>query len=184
MKRPRLYLFLLWIAAVTAHPGSGLCQDLSDAQKRAVVYDMYEDYRKSFPAVPSIPPSEAMALLDAGQAVFVDAREPVEVAVSRIPGAVTEEAFLQSPDAYAGKTVIGYCTISYRSGLLAQQLAERGIIMHNLAGGILAWTLEGGRVVDSKGATVQRIHVYGPKWNFPPKGYEAVMFGILRRWNP
>lgn len=181
MKRPRFYFFLLCFAAVTVHSGSGLCQELSDAQKRAVVYEMYEDYRSAFPAVHSIPPLEAMALLDAGRAVFVDARQPEEVAVSRIPGAVTEEIFLQSPDAFSGKTVIGYCTISYRSGLLAQQLAEKGIEMHNLAGGILAWTLEGGRVVDPKGATVRRIHVYGPKWNFPPEGYEAVMFGILKR---
>ena len=43
----------------------------------------------------------------------------------------------------------------------------------NLQAGILGWVLEGGSVFDKKGKT-NRIHVYGPKWNYPPEGYDAV----------
>jgi len=69
--------------------------------------------------------------------------------------------------------VIGYCTISYRSGKLAESLAPRGITMLNLEGGLLAWVHAGGKLFDRAGET-RRIHVYGRKWNLAPQDYEAI----------
>jgi sodium/bile acid cotransporter 7 len=181
MTLPRvLFLILLAIAGVSG-PGVAQGRNLTDAQKLTKVYDMYNDYRKEFPEVADISPKDAMALLAQGKAVFVDTRSAAEIAVSKIPGAVTGKDFLKSPERYADKTIIVYCTISYRSGLFARKLAKQGIEATNLKGGILAWTLEGGKVVDSHGKTVHRIHVYGEKWNYPPDGYKAVTFGRLDR---
>jgi len=91
-----------------------------------------------------------------------------------IPGAVTEEQFLGNIEQYKNRIIIGYCTISYRSGKLAQELVNKqGITMYNLRGGLLAWVHDGGKIVNSKGET-KRIHVYGRKWNLAPSGFEAV----------
>lgn len=136
---------------------------------------MYEGYkRKSFPGVVDVEPRLAMDLAERPEVLFVDVRPPEERDVSTIPGAVAEETFLNNLEQYKDHIIIGYCTISYRSGKLAQELmARKGITMYNLRGGLLAWLHDGGKVVDGKGET-KRIHVYGRKWNLAPSAYEAV----------
>jgi sodium/bile acid cotransporter 7 len=146
---------------------------MSDSEKSAKVMAMYGDYKKDFPGVQDIEPAEAMRLFQAGQALFIDVRKQKEQAVSMLPGAVTEKQFLKDPEPYRDRTLIGYCTISYRSGKLAEKLKARGITLLNLKGGLLAWVYAGGRVYDKNGET-QRIHVYGKKWNLGPKDYEGI----------
>ena len=181
MSLRRLMVVLIAVVAGLGPPAAVGAETLTDPEKLAAVYRMYAQYRQEFSAVKDIAPAAAMAKFTAGTAVFVDTRKPAEIAVSKIPGAVTEEKFLEAPDRHAAKTVIGYCTISYRSGLFAEKMAERGIEMVNPKGGILAWTLEGGPVVDPEGNVVRRLHVYGKEWNYAPEGYEVEMFGWLDR---
>ena len=100
--------------------------------------------------------------------------------VSMLPHAITQEEFLKDPGKYKDKTVVAYCTISYRSGKFAEEMAKKGIPILNLKGGLLAWVLEGGKVYDSHGET-KRIHVYGKEWDYPPAGYESVKFGLFDR---
>lgn len=162
--------------------GTGVSADqLSDDEKKSTVYSMYTEYKKAFPAVSDISPQDAMILADSENAVFVDIREPAEINVSKIPRAITREAFLKDASAHSDKTVITYCTISYRSGVFADEMAGRGITVINLQGGILAWTLAGGVVVDPDGQPVRRLHVYGKRWNLPPSGYTVKMFGWIDR---
>jgi sodium/bile acid cotransporter 7 len=111
--------------------------------------------------------------LQEGKALFIDVREPKEQAVSMLPSSVAAEEFLKDPGRYGDRVLIGYCTISYRSGKLAQQLAAQGITVLNLRGGILAWAHAGGKLQDRSGET-RRIHVYGRKWDLAPQGYETV----------
>jgi sodium/bile acid cotransporter 7 len=146
---------------------------LSNDEKRLKIEAMYRNYKRNFAGVTDITPAEAMELLRAGRAVFVDVREKQEQEVSMLPGAVTEQEFLQHPERYGDKVVIGYCTISYRSGVLAEKLKARGITMLNLEGGMLAWLHAGGKIYDRAGET-RRMHVYGRKWNLAPKDYEAL----------
>ncbi len=146
---------------------------LSDDEKRLKVEAMYRDYKRNFAGVTDITPAEAMELLRAGRAVFVDVREEKEQKVSMLPGAVTEQEFLQHPERYRDKVVIGYCTISYRSGVLAEKLKARGMTMLNLEGGMLAWLHAGGKIYDRAGET-RRMHVYGRKWNLAPRDVEAI----------
>ena len=174
--------WISWIAGCLAatwafSSGAGFrvqAQDsLSDAEKRLKIEAMYRDYKRNFAGVTDMAPAEAMDLLRAGRAVFVDVRERKEQEVSMLPGAVTESEFLKHPERYRDKVVIGYCTISYRSGVLAERLKARGIDMVNLQGGMLAWVHAGGKVYDRAGET-RRVHVYGRKWNLAPKDYEAL----------
>lgn len=148
-------------------------EGMSDSEKRAKVEAMYRDYKRDFAEVEDIEPTAAMKLLQEGRALFIDVREEREQRVSMLPGAVTERQFLKDPAAYAGRTLIGYCTISYRSGKLAARLKKEGTPILNLRGGLLAWVHDGGKVYDQSGET-RRIHVYGRKWNLAPKNYEAV----------
>jgi sodium/bile acid cotransporter 7 len=178
-KMPRLFcaLILLWCFAGVA----GADQELSDAEKKETVYRMYAGYKRDFPEVKDISPRQAMALLARDRVVFVDTREPAEMAVSMLPGAVSEKDFFNQLSDYKDKTIVSYCTISYRSGKFASRVAKQGITVINLQGGILAWTLEGGKVYDQDGNGVKRIHVYGDTWDYAPEGYESVKFSLWRQ---
>lgn len=151
---------------------------LPDEEKRKKVVEMYEDYkRSSFPDIEDIAPQEALKLLDQGNVLFVDIRSHNEQEISTLPNAITEEEFRQDPNAYADRVIIGYCTISYRSGLFAREFKEKGIRVLNLKGGLLGWVHEGGKVYDRKGET-KLVHVYGKKWDLAPNEYETRFFKV------
>ncbi|MEE4355444.1 MAG: rhodanese-like domain-containing protein [Desulfococcaceae bacterium] len=152
-------------------------EEMRDERKKKIVYGMYSDYKKEFPHITDISPKEAMLLLKKGKALFVDTRKKAEMQVSMLPEAVSQAVFTEHPEKYAGRTWIAYCTIAYRSGKFAEKMRQKGIRIYNLRGGILAWTLEGGKIYDEKGKS-RRIHVYGEKWDYVPDGYESVTFGL------
>lgn len=152
---------------------------LSDADKLTKIYGMYANYKqKSFSKVMDISPQEAMALANQGQVVFVDVRKPPEIKIAKLPGAISQLEFLDDPSRYTGKTIVGYCTISFRSGQLAKELARQGIAMINLRGGILAWAHAGGKVYNHNGEETHRLHVYSKRWDLAPEGYTTIKF----RW--
>ena len=146
---------------------------MSDEARRLKVEAMYENYKRAFPGVRDISAQEALRLQEESKVVFVDERDPEEQAVSMLPGALTARQFLENPERYRDHLVVGYCTISYRSGKLALKLGKKGITMVNLRGGILAWLHAGGKVCKD-GRPVKRVHVYGRKWDLPPAEYETV----------
>jgi rhodanese-related sulfurtransferase len=142
--------------------------------RKKAVQDLYENYKRCFPEVPEVPPGEAMALLKDGKAVFVDVRPAVERSVSRLPGALSKQEFLRSPDRYQGKTVIAYDTVGYRSGLFVERLRGQSICIANLQGGLLGWLHAGGKIYDDNGCETRRVHVYGMIWNYAPSGFETL----------
>lgn len=174
--------FWIWLVLLTVSlPGfraSGETE-LTDEQKKDAVYQQYGEYKKDFPTVSDITPTAAIALLKQGGVVFIDTRKPEEMAVSMLPAAIDEETYLKAPASFEGKTPVAYCTIGYRSGIFAREMEAKGILVRNLSGGIVAWALEGGPLFDKSGET-KRIHVYGEKWNYAPKGYETVVFGFFK----
>jgi len=170
------YLVLLFVFALASicYQSFAAVSHLSNGEKKRIVYEMYNDYKKkSFPDVQDISPDMAMKLMKSERVVFVDTRTLRERRVSMLPGALSVKEFQKDLDDYRDKIIISYCTISYRSANLTRKLAEKGFTAYNLAGGLLAWVLEGGKVYDSSGAT-KRIHVYGERWDYPPEGYKAV----------
>ena len=163
---------LVWLIP---SPASCIAQSLSDADKSQRVMAMYADYREDFPGIEEIDAAAAIALVGDRDVVFVDVREPEEQAVSMIPGAVTSEVFMAGLAYFRGQRIIGYCTISYRSGKLAAKLDREGITMTNLEGGLLAWVHAGGPLVRGN-RPVQEMHVYGRKWDMAPAAIETVHF--------
>jgi sodium/bile acid cotransporter 7 len=155
---------------------AGICYAdslLSDNQKQQKIQSMYEKYKKRFPGVDDISAQDAMDLMKKKPVVFVDIRQSEEQAISMLPHAITGKEFLQNPGAYKDHTIISYCTISYRSGKLAEKLKKKGIHMINLRGGLLAWLHAGGKVYRD-GRSVRRVHVYGKKWDLAPSHFETV----------
>ena len=145
---------------------------LGDKVKQQKVESLYAEYKKSFPEVADLSAQEAIALMENRPVLFVDFREPEEQAVSMLPRAIPGRVFLKNPEVYKDNIIIAYCTISYRSGKLAEKLKKKGLRIINLRGGILAWLHAGGRVYKDN-APVNRVHVYGRKWDLAPTGYES-----------
>jgi rhodanese-related sulfurtransferase len=98
--------------------------------------------------VTRIPPADAQALLASGSAVLVDVREPHEVAVGRIPGAlhVPLRTLAASPREHlAGDgPFLFVCAHGMRS-LTAAALAERAGLseVYSVDGGTARWAAEG-----------------------------------------
>lgn len=173
-------LGLVFLVMVICHR-DGPAEPLSDLQKEKTVFEMYAKYKKDFPEVTDITPKEAMQLLvQKKRVVLVDVRTPEEQRVSMLPGAISRDEFLRHLDSYRDQVIIGYCTISYRSGKLAQELRREGITMLNLQGGLLAWLHEGGQVY-SQGMETLKVHVYGTKWDLAPARYQTVK-GRISLW--
>ena len=94
-----------------------------------------------------IGPAELKALLDQGQALVIDVREPGEFAAEHIAGAVNlplssfDPARLPAAD---GKTVILQCAGGKRSGMALDRCAKaQAAIDTHLAGGLGAWKSAG-----------------------------------------
>jgi len=148
-------------------------ESLTDAAKKREIEEMYEGYKKHFPDVKDFSAGQVLQLMDREKVVFVDIRKTKEQAVSMIIEAITEMEFRRNPSAYRNYIVIGYCTIGSRSGKLARKLKKKGISMFNMRGGILAW-LHAGGIVHKDGQPVNRVHVYGRRWNLAPSAMKSV----------
>jgi rhodanese-related sulfurtransferase len=108
--------------------------------------------------VPSISPQEAKALVGTADVLFLDVREPAEVAASgkvagalAIPrGLVEFRADPASPmrDAAFGraKTIVAYCASGGRSALVGKTLKDMGYTDVRNLGGFKGWVDAGGEV--------------------------------------
>jgi rhodanese-related sulfurtransferase len=130
---------------------------------------------------PLIKPWELMKLMDDSNLILVDVRQPEEQAVSMIPGAFSPQEFsntFTSPSSLAGKAIITYGTISYRSGIYADQLFSMGLPVRNLQGGLLAWTHIKGPLIrkdEKKGqVSTKEVHIYSEEWNYVHPDYTAI----------
>jgi sodium/bile acid cotransporter 7 len=155
--------------------------DPGDAEKEAAVYRLYASYEHRFPAVRGISAEGARSLHQQGRVIFVDVREPAEMDVSMLPDAVSKREYSAHPDRFQNKTAIAYCTIGLRSGEFADKMAEQGITVFNMEGGILAWLWAGGILQGAGERTVEQVHVYAEKWDLAPSGYKTVRFGFWQR---
>jgi len=163
---PLLYLIIFAQAL-------GAAESLTDVAKKRKIEEMYKGYKKHFSKVKDFSAGQTLQLMDREKVILVDIRKTKEQAVSMITGAITEMEFTRNPSAYRDYIVIGYCTIGSRSGKLARKLKKKGISMFNMQGGILAW-LHAGGIVHKDGKPVNRVHVYGSKWNLAPSAMKSV----------
>jgi len=108
--------------------------------------------------VPRISPEEAKALVGRTDVLFLDVREPAEVATSRkVPGALAiprglvefraDPASALHDKAFdRTKTVVAYCASGGRSALVGKTLKEMGYDNVRNLGGFKGWLDAGGEV--------------------------------------
>ena len=109
-------------------------------------------------AVPRISPDEAKAMLGRADVLFLDVREPAELAASgKVPGALAiprglvefraDPASALHDKAFdPAKTVVAYCASGGRSALVGKTLKEMGYNNVRNLGGFKGWLDAGGEV--------------------------------------
>ncbi len=105
--------------------------------------------------------------------IIVDARSEIERALSIIPGALSKEEFEKDMETYRGGKILVYCTVGCRSGAYARELQKQGFQPFDLWGGVLSWAWAGKEYVTPEGLPTRAVHVFGPRWNVLPEGYEG-----------
>lgn len=108
--------------------------------------------------VPRISPDDAKALVGRADVLFLDVREPSEVAASgKVPGALAvprglvefradPESALHDSAFGRAKTVVAYCASGGRSALVGKTLKEMGYSDVRNLGGFKGWLDAGGEV--------------------------------------
>jgi len=109
-------------------------------------------------AVPRISPDEAKGLLGRADVLFLDVREPAEVATSgKVPGALAvprglvefraDPASPMHDKAFdRAKTIVCYCASGGRSALVGKTLKDMGYDKVRNLGGFKGWADAGGPV--------------------------------------
>ena len=109
------------------------------------------------------------AAQEISSAQYLDARAYEEYEVSHIPGAQWvgyddfEASRVEGLD--PNRPVIVYCSVGYRSGKIAEQLAELGFEeAYNLYGGIFEWSNQGFSLVNAEETPTEEVHGFSPAW--------------------
>lgn len=62
------------------------------------------------------------------------------------------------------RPIVVYCSVGYRSSILARKLQDKGFTnVYNLEGSIFKWANEGRPLVQGK-VTVHKVHPYNAHW--------------------
>lgn len=136
-------------------------QSASDA-----LTDYCASLKVKFPNVPTVTPSELAALQNTP--LLLDVREAGEFAVSHLAGAHRAEenvvAQLDRLGIRADSPIVVYCSVGYRSSLLAVKLQEAGFQnVRNLEGSLFAWANAGLPLVNA-GGPAEGAHPYSILW--------------------
>jgi len=123
--------------------------------------------RRDFPEVnPLLPRDLAERLENPETVVLIDARDPLEFAVSHLPGAVNLRTVKEVKEHLSARkavpgTLIVYGAIGFRAAGLADDLLSSGRgNVEILEGGIFRWANENRPLVDPRGETVTQVHPY------------------------
>ncbi len=88
----------------------------------------------------AVDPGEASRLVEAGDAILIDVREPEEWAAGHALSATHMPlAALRPGDLPRDKIIVAVCRSGNRSGKAAEQLRTAGLDVRNLTGGMSAW---------------------------------------------
>ncbi len=116
---------------------------------------------------------------DIDNVVLLDAREKNEFDISHLQGAIwvgyNDFNMNRLKGIDKGKTIVVYCSVGYRSGVVGEKIENAGFeSVYNLYGGIFEWVNTGGLITDKTGET-PKIHGYDAKWAAFVKKGEVVL---------
>ncbi|QDS97369.1 rhodanese-like domain-containing protein [Adhaeretor mobilis] len=167
-----IFLSLSLLAFLVTGPFGGAQQMLGAKSIEEAILQ----FEPQFSDVRNIEPAQWQRIsqdVTQGDFVLVDVRTQEERAVSVIPRSISYSEYQANRSQYKNHQVVVYCTIGYRSALVARQLCQQGENAVNLRGGILRWIQLGGSLKDQAGEQIKEVHTYGQAWNFVPTDYVA-----------
>ncbi|TWU38723.1 molybdopterin biosynthesis protein MoeB [Novipirellula aureliae] len=126
------------------------------------------------PRVKTITTSDLHAAMnsDHSRPVLVDVRSQSEQAVSRIPGAMTQQEYEASVEELANRQVVVYCTVGGRSYLYARNLVAAGVDATNYRDSILGWCRDGLPLESPDKQATNAVHPYWRIFQVPDQ-YEV-----------
>lgn len=141
------------------YPKTAACQDAAFDKK----VNSYLSY-----TVPVISVKDANA--KKSDLIFLDAREIKEYETSHIPESryIGYDKFKMESikDIPKDKKIVVYCSIGYRSEIIATKLKEAGYKnVYNLYGSIFEWVNNNFSVTDKNGKPTHKVHTYNKKWS-------------------
>ncbi|PVD33052.1 hypothetical protein C0Q70_08500 [Pomacea canaliculata] len=141
--------------------------------------------RAKFPTVEYITTNTLTKWLgraDERKIILMDCRAPEEYNVSHLEGAHCVDwkngdpcQLLSSLPSDKPHTVVCYCSVGYRSSVMAQKLQQYlataesafpvgSISVYNLEGSLFKWANEGRPMVDSRGQATRMCHPFSATW--------------------
>lgn len=154
-------LFCLCSLAVGLWSGSLHAESATEA---LAAYNI--SLKQKYPGVATISTAELASMEK--PPVLLDVREEKEFVVSHLPGAARAAkdpiAQLDQLGVKRNDLIVVYCSVGYRSSLLAEKLTQAGFTeVHNLEGSIFAWTNEGRPLVNASGPA-KGTHPFNRVW--------------------
>ena len=127
--------------------------------------------RSRFPEVPQLSTGNLAVWLGDPKRpppILLDVRTEKEFAVSHLHGAVRVEPSAKAaellPHLPAGRPIVAYCSVGYRSSEFAERLRKVGAVsVYNLEGSIFQWANEG-RPIEANGQPADKVHPYNRKF--------------------
>jgi rhodanese-related sulfurtransferase len=168
MKKNRLFL-IITIATIT---GLEIMTGCSHNQETLTWVEVISDIRNRYPDVKQLQTAELQSRLtntDSEPVILIDARAKEEFHVSHISGAKNIPYNSKDPlkhliNIKPENPIVVYCSVGYRSSILASKLQTLGFIeIYNLEGSIFKWANEGRSLVQGQ-TTVHKVHPYNTQW--------------------
>ncbi len=167
MKKKRFFIFTV-ILAIT---GMGTNTGCSHNQEALTWSEVIRDIRNKYPNVKQLKTDELHSWLSNPKSesiILIDARAKEEFQISHIPGAknipYNKKLLKYFTDIKPDSPIVVYCSVGYRSSILARKLKELGFKeVYNLEGSIFKWANEERPLVQEQ-TTVHNVHPYDTHW--------------------
>ncbi len=161
--------FILIVMSVVA--GTGIISGCSHNQETLTWAEVISDIRDKYPNVKQLRTDELHSWLTDPKSesiILIDARGKEEFRVSYITGArnipYDKDPLKHFTDINPDSPIVVYCSVGYRSSILAGKLQDLGLTeVYNLEGSIFKWANEGRPLVQGK-VTVHKVHPYNAHW--------------------
>ncbi len=133
-----------------------------------------QEIRQRFPQVPQVSVEDLVKELQdlppgaPSRPLLLDVRQAEEYAVSHLPGARRLDPSLTAPQLGAevakDQPIVVYCSVGYRSSLMAERLQAQGYSsVRNLEGSIFEWANRG-LPLEQDGRPTEGVHPYDRFW--------------------
>jgi rhodanese-related sulfurtransferase len=167
MRKKRFFILIVMFAVTGLATMSGC----SHNQETLTWAEVISDIRDKYPDVRQLRTDELHSWLTGSESrsvILIDARGMEEFRVSHITGArnipYDKDPLKHLTDIKPNNPIVVYCSVGYRSSILAGKLQDMGFTkVYNLEGSIFKWANEDKPLVQ-KQTTVYKVHPYNAHW--------------------